>query len=266
MDIAGNLEAMDLPTLVQFIVQDGHQAVIRIEQDNRVGKLYFDEGQLCHAVQMTGETTTLSGEEAVYELLTWRTGRFQVEKEIKPPTTTIQQNWGFLLMEGLRRRDERFGAQLDMTSESSLVDLFSDITDFETADFDELALVNKEQEKMANIEQTLEAVMKIEGAIAAALVDWESGLTLGTIGSGMNIDLAAAGNTNVVRAKMSVMKDLKLKGGIEDILITLTEQYHLIRMLHDNPSLFLYLALDRSSSNLDLARHRLNSVEKELVV
>lgn len=119
---------------------------------------------------------------------------------------------------------------------------------------------------MADLNQTLENVMAIDGAIAAALVDWESGLTLGTIGNGLNIELAAAGNTNVVRSKLAVMKDLELKGTIEDILITLTEQYHLIRLLESNPSLFLYVALRRDIANLGLARHRLSNIEKELTL
>lgn len=117
---------------------------------------------------------------------------------------------------------------------------------------------------MADLTETLNAVMNIEGAIAAALVDWESGLTLGTIGQGIDIDLAAAGNTNVVRAKMEVMKSLGLKGGIEDMLITLTEQYHLIRILHGKNNFFLYLALDRKKANLGMARHTLITLEKNL--
>ena len=119
---------------------------------------------------------------------------------------------------------------------------------------------------MDNVEQTLQKIMNIDGAIAAALVDWESGLTLGTVGSGFDIDLAAAGNTNVVRAKLDVMNDLKLEGGIEDILITLTEQYHLIRLLHGNEGLFLYVTLKRGSANLGMARHQLNAIEQELAI
>lgn len=119
---------------------------------------------------------------------------------------------------------------------------------------------------MASIQQTLDGIMKMDGAIATALVDWQSGMTLGTAGSGFNIELAAAGNTNVVRSKMSVMKDLKLKGNIEDMLITLEEQYHLIRILKSNPTLFLYVALDRSRSNLGLARHQLTALEHDLAI
>ena len=88
----------------------------------------------------------------------------------------------------------------------------------------------------------------IEGAIGVALVDYTSGMALGTLGGGKDLDLtvAAAGNTDVVRAKLRTMEMLGLKDEIEDILITLGTQYHLIRLLKGRGSngLFLYLALD----------------------
>ncbi|MEM9691918.1 MAG: hypothetical protein AAGA56_05205 [Myxococcota bacterium] len=120
---------------------------------------------------------------------------------------------------------------------------------------------------MASIEQTLNEAMDIEGAVAVALVDYESGMTLGTKATNdFDIELAASGNTQVVRSKMAVMESLKIEGGIEDILITLASQYHLIRPLTSMGSLFLYLAIDRKLGNLGLARHKLSALEKELQV
>jgi len=124
----------------------------------------------------------------------------------------------------------------------------------------------KDAPHMANINSSLTEVMKLDGAIAAALVDWESGLTLGTIGggAGFDIELAASGNTAVVKSKMGVMNALGISGGIEDILITLGSQYHLIRPLSKNPSLFLYVAIDKAKGNLGLARHKVRQVEEGL--
>jgi hypothetical protein len=120
-----------------------------------------------------------------------------------------------------------------------------------------------------NIEAALKEAMTIDGAVGACLVDWESGMSLGSIGGGkyLDLDVAAAGNTEVIRAKMRTMEALRLDDTIEDILITLAKQYHLIRLLKNSRSeqgLFLYLVLDRQKANLALARHNLKRIEGEI--
>jgi hypothetical protein len=116
-----------------------------------------------------------------------------------------------------------------------------------------------------------EALMKLtdcEGFIGACIVDSNSGMMLGAIGGGggLNLELAAAGNTEVVRAKRKTMKTLNLADPIEDILITLGRQYHLLRPLSTNDALFIYVALDRGRANLALARHQLALAERDLNV
>lgn len=121
---------------------------------------------------------------------------------------------------------------------------------------------------MANVDATLEEMMKIDGASAVALVDIQSGMSLGSIGNSpsLNLDVAAAGNSEVVKSKLKVMNNLGIKGYIEDILITLEDQYHLIRPLGTNKNLFIYLVLSKAQSNLAMARFKLASLEKDLTV
>ncbi|MFF8938502.1 hypothetical protein ACF08O_28075 [Streptomyces paradoxus] len=124
---------------------------------------------------------------------------------------------------------------------------------------------------MANTETALkEALSSIEGATGAALVDYTSGMALGTVGGGNSFDLnvAAAGNTDVVRAKLRTMELLGIQDEIEDILITLGTQYHLIRLLKSQGGngLFLYLVLDSGRANLAMARHQLRRIEAQLEV
>jgi hypothetical protein len=123
---------------------------------------------------------------------------------------------------------------------------------------------------MATTEIALKEAMTIEGALGVALVDVTSGLALGTLGGGRDLDLntAAAGNTDVMRAKQRTMEMLGITGAIDDILITLSGQYHLIRPLTSKTGngLFLYLALDRKRANLAMARRQLQQVESKLEV
>jgi len=124
---------------------------------------------------------------------------------------------------------------------------------------------------MSNTETALKDTMtSIEGVIGVALVDYTSGMALGTLGGGKELDLnvAAAGNTDVVRAKVRTMELLGLKDEIEDILITLGTQYHMIRLLkgRGKNGLFLYVALDKSRANLAMARHQLRGIEADLEI
>jgi hypothetical protein len=123
---------------------------------------------------------------------------------------------------------------------------------------------------MADMDAALKEMMDIDGAIGVALVDTTSGMALGTAGGSKDLDLtvAAAGNTDVVRAKLRAMEMLDLGENIEDILITLDTQYHMIRPLtsQSGKGLFLYIALRRDRANLALARHQVRRIETTLDV
>jgi len=106
--------------------------------------------------------------------------------------------------------------------------------------------------------------MTCDGAMCAAVVDHESGMMLGSIGSGVDLEVAAAGNTEVVRAKAKTMRSLGLNDVIEDILITLGKQYHLIRPSSRKEGAFVYFVLEKSKANLALARRKMQETDKNL--
>lgn len=113
----------------------------------------------------------------------------------------------------------------------------------------------------------ISSLADLQGFIGACLVDSDTGLMLASELAGkFDLEAAGAANTEVVRAKNQAIESLGLKDGIEDILITLGTQYHLIRPLAANPSVFIYVALDRKQANLGMARIKVKSVEGELKV
>ncbi|GIG39007.1 hypothetical protein [Cellulomonas phragmiteti] len=113
----------------------------------------------------------------------------------------------------------------------------------------------------------LSRTLDLDGALAIALVDYGSGMALATrTNVPFDLELAAAVNTEVIRSKLRAIESLGLDETIEDILITLTGQYHLIR-LASRPGLtgvFSYLVLDRAKANLALARRALKQLEDEI--
>lgn len=105
--------------------------------------------------------------------------------------------------------------------------------------------------------------MTLDGFLCTALVDGSSGMCMGTAGSGIDMELAAASNTDVVRAKLKAINLLNLNDNIDDILITLGRQYHIIRPFGTSET-FFYLVLDKNRANLALARRKVAEIEKGL--
>jgi predicted regulator of Ras-like GTPase activity (Roadblock/LC7/MglB family) len=113
----------------------------------------------------------------------------------------------------------------------------------------------------------ISALSQIDGFIGACLVDSDTGLMLAQEGGGkMDMEAAGAANTAVVRAKLQAIETLQLKDQIEDILISLGKQFHLIRPTASNPAVFIYVALDKKNANLGLARLAVKKVEGQIEV
>ncbi|MEL6520298.1 MAG: roadblock/LC7 domain-containing protein [Pseudomonadota bacterium] len=106
---------------------------------------------------------------------------------------------------------------------------------------------------------------EINGFIGACLVDSETGLMMASEGGGnLDLEAASAANTEVVKAKLAAIQMLGLDDAIDDILITLGKQFHLIRPLENTPTVFLYVALDKKIANLGMARVQVKQVEKSV--
>jgi predicted regulator of Ras-like GTPase activity (Roadblock/LC7/MglB family) len=105
---------------------------------------------------------------------------------------------------------------------------------------------------------------EVPGFIGAALVDLDSGITLGvyTIRDDFDLASASAYNSEIVKQKQKVMGALQLNMELEDITMTLSEQIHMIQVV--SPGVFLYLAADRSQANLALVRNAINRHAAEL--
>lgn len=98
----------------------------------------------------------------------------------------------------------------------------------------------------------------IPGFVAASLVDIDSGMTLAVRSTRNDFDLgvASAYNSELVKQKLKIMKALNLKTTLDDMIITLGDQIHFIKLL--SPTMFIYLAAERANSNIAIVRTVVN--------
>ena len=114
--VQGNLRTLSLPSIVQINCSERNQAHLRIRREGQEASVFFADGDVVHAA-----LGSRVGEEVVYELLTWEDGGFELEMGVPPPERTVTTGWSGLLLEGMRRLDEK-AAGLERLEEIETID------------------------------------------------------------------------------------------------------------------------------------------------
>ncbi|WP_346880761.1 hypothetical protein [uncultured Algibacter sp.] len=117
------------------------------------------------------------------------------------------------------------------------------------------------------LEQFSQDIKKnVPGYIAVTVTEVSSGVCYVSHSDSKDFDpeIASAFNLEVVKAKQSAIKELGLESTIQDILITLTDQIHIID-LSENGEYFIYLAVDSAKANLGMTRALLKRYKKNIV-
>jgi hypothetical protein len=120
---------------------------------------------------------------------------------------------------------------------------------------------------MSNVQESLDRELAIDGAVGAALIDYTSGGCLGVRGGReLDMELAGAAATEVIRSKKRTLSNLGLETAVDEIIVTLGGQYHLIQSFDQHDDIFSYLILDKEDGSLPLARTHLRAIDRELVL
>ncbi|MEO5535722.1 MAG: hypothetical protein ABIR17_11400 [Pseudolysinimonas sp.] len=120
--------------------------------------------------------------------------------------------------------------------------------------------------KPSALTEELQKMLNFDGAMCVALADSESGMVLGQAGSGIEMERAAAGASMILRARRATVKALALPDQIDDLLMTLTTQLHIIRPLTNKPTMFIYLVADRSKASLAMARYKATEADAQIIL
>lgn len=117
------------------------------------------------------------------------------------------------------------------------------------------------------MQQIIEHLLQLNGALASAIVDSETNslLAKGSNDDNFDLDVIATRDSEVIRAKMRIMARLEMDDEIHDILITLPEQYHMMCPSKKRKNLFIYLAVNKQQANLSSCRKALFQAEKMIM-
>jgi formylglycine-generating enzyme required for sulfatase activity/CheY-like chemotaxis protein len=102
----GKLDQFDLVDIIQMCCIGKRTGCLQIARGDGHGVLYLRNGQIIDAV--SGD---LAGQDAAYEIIGWSSGQFSFNDGVQPEETTIHSGWEHLVMEGVRRRDEKMQGQ-----------------------------------------------------------------------------------------------------------------------------------------------------------
>lgn len=220
----GRISGITLFGLLQLLEVERKSGLVLVEASERQGRLYFDEGTLAHA-----STRVLDGLDAAYEILGWPDPAVEIFYKRRARQRTVREPLQHILMEAARLLDEsaRSGG--------------------------EERTVHPAPKQDVDAERILAQVLTIEGAIGAALVQATTGTILGHAAVGRGLDMTQAAKI----AQDLVQDALRLRDGIEDIMITVDTQYHVMRLLGPGEEVFVHLVLDRERASLGMARQQL---------
>lgn len=200
------------------------------------GHVFVQDGQLVHALYRE-----LEGEAALRAILAMPAGSLRTMVMPDDTPRTIARDFQTLLLDSLRTLDE-----------DSLQGL-----EGELAEFDETGPVSR-----PSLARFLERLRHLDGYAASMLIDIDSGVMLGGDGDGgIDLQIAAAGYGELIRLERAAVARL---GGdrLEDVVLTMARQYHVLHALPGEPGLLLGVILDRTTASLGLARYALAAADR----
>lgn len=263
----GEVQELSLVDMLQMY-HYGRRSVVVVLSGEVEGRIRFDAGELVDA--QAGDTR---GVEALAQLLRMTTGLVRTEVAPTAIDRTIDGDFQSILLDSLRQLDESTRALPAEPDGASLDELLASLAEDSalprSRELPSFPLSSRQgEDPMATEKQLQETLQKIQaevsGFMGASVVDLETGMTLAAHSARADFDLstASAYNSEMVKQKLKIIKALNLKTTLEDMLLTLGDQIHLIKVI--TPGTFIYMAAEKATTNLAIARAAVNKYAAEL--
>ncbi len=241
MTVSGNLQDMSLTGLISVNCNEGNQACLHLQHDGQQARIYFDQGEIAHLVLDDRE-----GEEVMPEILEWEEGTFTLERNMPPPTRSVNVPWHSLVLGGMQTLDE------DASAEAfAQLSVLEEVVETEQ----QITGTIQEENPMAELRDLLkEMAAEIPGFQAAAVAGMD-GLAIAEYAAApdFNLEMATAQFALVMKLVDRTIDRLK-SGDVEDNLVTTDETYILSRLLGDGRSYYLVISVEREMASLGNVR------------
>jgi len=244
----GSVHGLSLVDMLQMYHYGRRSVTIAVEGSSP-GRLHLRDGQIVHA-----EHSGLSGEPAVASILAMPAGTLGTTALPSTVPQSITRDLQEVLLGALRSLDES-QAHRDDSEDEDAFDIAFDLH----SDDDIIAA----KDSLPPHALVLQRTREIEGYLAACMFLASNG---GVVCFDGSIDLRPATSltAEAMRRKQKTIDDMGMDDEAEDLLMTCTNQYHLLRRLHSEVPAFIYLVLDRNRSNPIMAKLALENAVRSL--
>lgn len=247
---SGAIAVTLLAEVVQLYGLAGRTGTLSIRSDDGVGDIVFDAGRVVDA-----SSDEFDGVDAFNVILKFKSGQFSWSPTLSG-RRTIHTGLSELLLEAYRQRDE----EADVAARDAAA-----IVDDAFAEFD--VARDAVPPAFTQLQQRLRQLETTDGFLGATLLDMEQRKVVAAVDpSNRHIAESALAHTDLVDAKKKTIAALHLDDVLEDIVISLSSEYHLLRPSRRQPQLLFFVALDRRRANLAMARYQLSNLEGDTVL
>jgi CheY-like chemotaxis protein/predicted regulator of Ras-like GTPase activity (Roadblock/LC7/MglB family) len=257
--VKGRVENISLASFLQLLELERKTCTLTVTSVDRNGRLFFRGGRLVGA-----QTEGLEGADAALEIVTWEHADVEISDVCPVKSPEIEGGLRYLLLEGMHLKDERerhaprplgIGEETDDAIDSLI-----------SSDAGAVTIVQEDPQATETMREALEQGRTLEGSLATLLVETATGdLIAAAIGAkGVDVEVAAAATAELARQKPRVEERIGLKDTFNEVLLTSTRRYYLLRPVGSDGRMFLLLVLDRTKANLTAAQEGLAAIERAL--
>ncbi|HEX4420202.1 MAG TPA: response regulator [Kofleriaceae bacterium] len=233
----GSIHGLSLVDLLQMFHYARRSLAIVVD-GLAPGHVFLEDGLVIHAVYRE-----LQGEPALRAILAMPAGSLRTMVLPQATPHSITRDFQTLLLDSLRTVDEAAVEDPEWNFEG----------------LSEPAIASS-----PDLERVVERLRRLDGYVAALMVDYQTGIVLGGDGdlSSPEVQTAAAGYCELYRLERSLVDQLAGGDEIVDVVITLSSQYHVLHAIAGQPSLVLCVVLDRAAASLGFARYAIAAVDR----